>query len=108
MEEGGGRQLEKFKTSITFHFLNLKQITVCGIHWSLSFFSFAKPVDSTKYRSEVNKRRLNGNKCKNLLHGYKKVRDGRVTRLNKSSCEKDLGVLVDSEQDMSPTVRLGC
>lgn len=44
---GGGRQLEKLKTSITFHFLNLKQITVCGIYWSCIFFSFAKPVDST-------------------------------------------------------------
>ena len=30
--EGGGRQVEKLKTSITFHFLNLKQITVCGIY----------------------------------------------------------------------------
>ena len=40
------------------------------------FSSFAKPVDSTSnWRecwSEVNKMRLNGNKCKNLLHGYKK------------------------------------
>lgn len=39
-EEGRGRQVEKLKTSITFHFLNLKQITVCGIHWSWRGFGF--------------------------------------------------------------------
>ena len=55
MEEEQGRQMKKLKTSITFHFLNLKQITVCGIHWSwrvfgfvvICFSSFAKPIDST-------------------------------------------------------------
>jgi hypothetical protein len=29
---GGGSQFEKLKTTTSFHFLNLKQITVCGIH----------------------------------------------------------------------------
>lgn len=90
MEEGGGRQLEKLKTSITFHFLNLKQITVV-VFTGVGVFFFCQACRLHHRRSEVNKRRLNGNKCKNLLQGYKKVRDRRVTGLNKSSSEKDLG-----------------
>lgn len=43
---GEGRQIEKLKTSITFHFLNLKQITVCGIHWSCSLFFFTPLLPS--------------------------------------------------------------
>lgn len=36
MKEGGN--FRNLKPAQRFHFLNLKQITVCGIHWSLSFF----------------------------------------------------------------------
>lgn len=51
---GGGRPFETLKTSRAFHFLNLKHIAVCGIHWSvMGFFlilssSSAKLVDPTK------------------------------------------------------------
>lgn len=52
---GGGRPFETLKTSRAFHFLNLKHIAVCGIHWSVMGFFFlilssssAKLVDPTK------------------------------------------------------------